>query len=77
MFKVKELINYFDGYGSLFDGLIISLAKTQIPLKLTGQTSTVKTFDVETKEVRTYKCTPCPTCGKWITKIYNFCPHCG
>jgi len=75
--KIKELINYFDGYGSPYDGLIIALAKMQVPIKTTGQASSVKALDIETQEVRTYKCTPCPTCDKWITKIYNFCPHCG
>lgn len=77
MSKVEELINYFDGYVSLFDGLIISLAKMQIPMKLIGETTTVKALDIERQEVRTYKCTPCPSCEKWITKVYNFCPHCG
>lgn len=77
MSEVKELIRYFRGYGSPYDGLIIALAEMQIPMKASGKMTTVKALDIETQEVRTYKCTPCPACDKWITKIYNFCPHCG
>lgn len=77
MSKIKELIKYFDGYGSPYDGLIIALAELHIPQKVTGMKTKVKALDVETQEVRTFECSPCPACEKWITKIYNFCPHCG
>lgn len=77
MSKIKELINFFDGYGSPYDGLVIALAEMQIPKKANGLKTKVKALDVETQEVRTFECTPCPLCDKWITKIYNFCPHCG
>lgn len=77
MSKIEELIKYFDGYGSPYDGLIIALAEMQIPKKVNGPKTKVKALDVETQEVRTFACYPCPGCEKWITKIYNFCPHCG
>lgn len=77
MSKIEELIKYFDGYGSPYDGLIIALAEMQVPKKITGMKVKVKVLDVECKEVRTYECSACPSCDKWITKIYNFCPHCG
>jgi hypothetical protein len=77
MSKIEELVNYFDGYGSPYDGLIIALAKMQIPKKSTGLKTKVKALDIESQEVRTYECQPCPSCERWITKIYNFCPHCG
>lgn len=77
MSKIKELIKYFESYGSPYDGLLIALAEIQIPKKVTGLKTKVKALDVETQEVRTFECSPCPSCGKWITKIYNFCPHCG
>lgn len=77
MSKIKELINYFDGYGSPYDGLVIALAEMQIPQKINGPKTRVKALDVESQEMHTYECSPCPSCDKWITKIYNFCPHCG
>lgn len=38
----------------------------------------VKAFDGESR-VETYKCYPCPNCGKWITANENhkFCEWCG
>ncbi len=77
MSKVQELIKYFKDYGSPYDGLIIALAEMQIPKKVTRAKTKVKALDVEAQEVRTFECSPCPACEKWITKIYNFCPHCG
>lgn len=44
--------------------------------KVSDEKVKVKALDVETMEVVTYEATPCPTCDKWITKIYNYCPHC-
>ncbi len=77
MSKIKKLITYFDGYGSPYDGLIIALGEMQVPKKINGPKTKVKALDVETQVVRTFECSPCPSCDKWITKIYNFCPHCG
>lgn len=56
---------------------LIEQAEKQIPQKITGMETKVKALDIETQEVRTFSCSPCPSCEKWITKIYNFCPHCG
>ena len=53
--------------------------KTQIPKKVKiGQSSEVKAFDGEDK-VLTYKCYPCPNCGKWIVANENnkYCRWCG
>lgn len=77
MSKIKELIKYFESYGSPYDGLIIALAEMQIPQKIKGPKTKAKAVDIESQKIYTYDCSPCPACEKWITKIYNFCPHCG
>lgn len=57
----------------------IEAVKLQIPQKVKiGQSSKVKAFDGDDK-VLTYKCYPCPNCGKWIVANENhkYCEWCG
>lgn len=73
---IEQALEYFNGYGSPHDDLIIHLLKKEIPMKADSMKSKVKAVDVESKEIHTYECTPCPKCQKYITKIYRYCPHC-
>jgi len=38
----------------------------------------VKAADLETGEIHTYSCFPCPGCGKWLhdNPAYHYCPYC-
>ena len=56
---------------------ISQILEKQIPKKIIKTGIKCKAVDVETKEIMTYECYPCPNCEKWITKIYKFCPNCG
>lgn len=77
MSKFEEAINYFDGYGSPYDDLLIELLERATPLRADGMKTEVKALDVETEEVMTFECTPCPKCTKWLIKVKNYCPNCG
>lgn len=51
----------------------------QMPKQVrTREPSSVKAFDGETK-ILTYRCYPCPTCGKWIidNENHKYCQWCG
>jgi hypothetical protein len=39
----------------------------------------VKALDIETKQVVTYDCAPCPVCGRWIvlSSQTRYCEYCG
>lgn len=41
--------------------------------------SYVKAVDLETKEGCTYKCYPCPNCGRWLVSnpSKRYCEWCG
>lgn len=41
--------------------------------------SHVKAADLEDGTIYTYKCYPCPKCGKWLTFNTNhkYCEYCG
>lgn len=74
----QEIINYFDGYGSNYDDLIIRLVKRDEPMMVSGESVSVKAFDVEKGDVVTFtNCYPCPKCEKWILGRVNFCSFCG
>ncbi len=49
----------------------------QTPKKVVGQAVKVKALDVETEQVLTYPCLPCPSCVKWITQNNKYCAKCG
>lgn len=57
--------------------LAVDALEKQISRKVNETGLKFKALDIDTKEIAMYKCSPCPTCGKWITKIYNYCSHCG
>ncbi|MDD3747667.1 MAG: hypothetical protein PHD70_14500 [Anaerostipes sp.] len=57
----------------------IEALEKQIPKKVNIDNATsVKAFDGENK-VETFKCVPCPICGKWIVKNEStrYCSSCG
>ena len=55
----------------------IKALEKQVPMKTRITGMKFKALDVETKEVVMYECSPCPSCEKWLSKIYKYCPHCG
>lgn len=76
MSKLDELIKYFDGTQTPYDGLVVAVAELQKPAKVTIGPAIVKALDVDAGEVVWFRCSPCPRCGKWVAKS-NFCQHCG
>ncbi|MGI6500326.1 MAG: hypothetical protein ACOX1S_05450 [Anaerostipes sp.] len=59
--------------------MAVQALEKQIPKKVnTNITTIVKVFDGENK-VETFKCVPCPICGKWIVKNEStrYCSNCG
>lgn len=60
----------------IINAIKVALEK-QIPKKIGNTGMEFKALDVETKEVVMYECSPCPSCEKWLSKIYKYCPHCG
>ena len=55
---------------------IRQVLEKQVPKKIIKTGMEFRAVDVETKEIYTYECYPCPECEKWIIKIYKYCPHC-
>lgn len=75
--KQQKAIEYFDGCGSQYDGYLIDLIKRDTQMKVNDEKVDVKALDVDSNEVVTFECTPCPKCTKWLLIIDNFCKHCG
>lgn len=73
-FIADRLADYED-LGTLEE--IKQAREKQIPKKTSKTDMEFKALDVDNKEVIMYECAPCPSCEKWITKIYKYCPHCG
>ncbi len=65
------------GYSLPALDLAIEALEKQIAKKAKSTGMKFKALDVETKEVVMYECSPCPSCEKWISKIYKYCQHCG
>lgn len=51
MSKIKEMIKYFDGYGSPYDGLIIALAELEISEKQNDTETVLGTWTPVSKEL--------------------------
>jgi Zn finger protein HypA/HybF involved in hydrogenase expression len=73
-YKLKEDYNNFAGQ---VVKIAIEALEKQIAKKAKSTGMKFKALDVETKEVVMYECSPCPSCEKWLSKIYKYCPHCG
>ena len=78
----QEAIKYIEQHNHIADDvkdMCINALEKQIPKKVTyPEPVEVKAFDNVDKIV-TFKCYPCPECGKWIVANTNnkYCEHCG
>lgn len=57
--------------------MVIQALEKQIPKNVSGLRTKVKALDVETKQVLTYDCAKCPSCGKWLSQVSKYCEYCG
>lgn len=67
MTKLEQAIEYFDGYGSPYDDLVLKALEKQIPKKPTFYEQHIPTWS-------------CPNCGRlyWERRhIGNYCESCG
>ena len=72
-----KMIENGNNYATQSVNLAIEALEKQIAKKAKSTGMKFKALDVETKEVVMYECSPCPSCEKWISKIYKYCQHCG
>jgi hypothetical protein len=75
--KMTRCRKFFDNETIEVNGLAIIALEKQISKKVDGDKVKVKALDVETEQILTYSCLPCPSCEKWITENNKYCPHCG
>lgn len=74
--ELDYIKQYFHVDGESLDLGIQALEK-QIPRTTEITNIKVKALDIETEQVLTYNCSPCPSCSKWLTTIDKYCQYCG
>ena len=57
--------------------MVIKALEKEISKNVSGLRTKVKALDVETKQVLTYDCAKCPSCGKWLSQVNRYCQYCG
>lgn len=55
----------------------MEVLEKEISKNVSGLRTKVKALDVETKQVLTYDCAKCPSCGKWLSQVNRYCQYCG